>query len=180
MVNGRQTERVIIRHSRAFRIQHSLYSRFIIHHSYSPVYFTQHNINRADDRDHVCNQVATHHKVKSLEVHERGRPYPHSVRIGGSVAHHEVTQLALGRFNRVVDLSHGRLDHFADLAHDRPRTKALHRLPDDAHRLTHLLDAHHVPIVGVALLASGDLKVHLVVRFVRLRLAHVPVHAGPA
>src|SRR5436190_17195071 len=31
-----------------------------------------------------------------------------------------------------------------------------------------------------SLLASGDLKVHLVVRFVRLRLAHVPVHAGPA
>src|SRR5438132_13244396 len=128
MENGRQTERFIILHSRAFRIQHSLYSRFIIHHSYSPVYFTQHNINRADDRDHVCNQVATHHKVKSLEVHERGRPYPHSVRIGGSVALHEVTQLALGRYNREVELSHGRLDNFDDLALNRLRNIPIIRI----------------------------------------------------
>src|SRR5439155_19850066 len=107
------------------------HSLFIIHHS--PVYLAEHNINGADDGYYVGDQVSAHHSVESLEVHERRRTHAHAVGTGSSVTHHEVAQLAFGRFNRVVDLGHRRLDHLRYLAHDGPRRDAVDRLADDTH-----------------------------------------------
>ncbi len=53
----------------------------------------------------------------------------------------------------------------------------LRRLPDDAQRLTELLEAHEIAIVGVAGRAERNVELHLVVRRVRFVLAHVARHA---
>src|SRR5262249_51643690 len=48
----------------------------------------------------------------------------------------------------------------------------------DAHGLPHLLHPDRVPVVGVAILRRGNVKLVLFVAGVWLRLAEVPFHAG--
>ncbi len=50
-------------------------------------------------------------------------------------------------------------------------------LSDDAIRLTHLLDTNQVAIVAVAVHADRNIEIHLIVDFVRLLLAQVPLDA---
>jgi hypothetical protein len=72
----------------------------------------------------------------------------------------------------------------ADLAiidHDRTGIGAAsHALPDDPVRLTHLLDAHQVTVVAVAVHAHRDVEVHVGIDLVGLLLAQVPGDAGAA
>ncbi len=53
-------------------------------------------------------------------------------------------------------------------------------LLDDAVRLAHLLDAHQVAVVAVAVLAHRDVEVHVRIGGVGLFLAQVPRNAGAA
>ena len=46
--------------------------------------------------------------------------------------------------------------------------------------LAHLLDAHEIAVVAVAVLADRNVELHLVVDVVGLRLAQIPGHAGGA
>src|ERR1022692_4797102 len=118
--------------------------------SRSPVHLAEHDIQSTNNRDHIGHQTAAHHAVQRLQIHERGRPHTHAIRLRGIVADDEIAELALGRFDRDINLAHGRLHYFGHLAHDGSGGDAVHRLPDDARGLPHLLHAHRVPVVCVA------------------------------
>src|SRR4029077_16153849 len=96
------------------------------------------------------------------------------------VADDEITELAFGRLDRVIRLARRRLDQAWNLAADAPVGQPFGRLPDDAQRLTELLDPDQVAIVGIARGADRNLELHLVVRCVRLVLAHIARDAGTA
>ena len=67
------------------------------------------------------------------------------------------------------------------VAQQRPVGRHLvEALLDDAERLAHLLHAHQVAVVDVAVRAERHLEVEAVVDEVRLRLADVVVHADAA
>ena len=53
-------------------------------------------------------------------------------------------------------------------------------LLDDAQRLPHLLHAHHVPVVGVAVVSNGNFEIEVRIGGVGLRFAQVPLHAAGA
>ncbi len=53
-------------------------------------------------------------------------------------------------------------------------------LLNNSQALSHLLHAHQVPVVDVAPRADRNLKVHVRVGVVRLRLSQVPLDAGAA
>ena len=105
-------------------------------------------------------------------------PNAQPVRVGAAVGHRVEAELALRTLDREVDLALGRLDHLRDLGHHRPVGQLRQALLDDAHRLPHLLHAHQVAVVGVAVGADRDLEVHLVVAVVGEHLADVPLDAG--
>ena len=69
---------------------------------------------------------------------------------------------------------------FGTLAMIGPCGKPIHCLANDAHRLPHLLDADQVPVVGIAVQPSGNFEVEILVGFVGLRFAQVPLHAAGA
>ena len=60
------------------------------------------------------------------------------------------------------------------------RPQLVEALAHDAHALAHLLHADDLAVVVVAVLAHGDVEIHLLVERVRLRLAQVPGHAAAA
>ena len=93
---------------------------------------------------------------------------------------HPVGQLFSGQDRSDVAGLQDRHLRKARIAVHHPRSDALDRLADDADRLAHLLDAHQVPVVRIAVLADRDLELHFVVGFVGLRFADVPLHAGAA
>ena len=51
---------------------------------------------------------------------------------------------------------------------------------DDARGLPHLFHANHVPIVGVARFAGGNIEFEIGVDRIGLRFAKIPLHAGAA
>src|SRR5690606_31845519 len=127
----------------------------------------------------------------------------------GAVGDQIDAELALGRLDRRIDFTcrhpvalsvelevvddgfHGAL-HLAALGRynlavgsgDRPLPFRFIQLADalqhDGRRLSHLLHPHQVAIVAVAVLADWNVKIHLVVALVWLRLAQVPGTAGAA
>src|SRR5262249_17017144 len=50
----------------------------------------------------------------------------------------------------------------------------------DAHRLAHLLHAHEIAVVAVAVLADRDVEIELGIAFVGLRFAQIPGSTGAA
>ena len=62
----------------------------------------------------------------------------------------------------------------------RVRTQPVGALFDDADGLAHFGHAAEIAVVAVAVHADGDVKINLVVHFIRLFFAHVPFHAGTA
>src|SRR3954447_20319927 len=125
--------------------------------------------------------MAAHEPRQRLEIAERWRTHPETVRIRRlAVAHDEVTELALRRFDRVIRFAGRRLDQTRHLADDGSFRNTLCRLADDAQRLAELLHAYEVAIVGVPGHADGDVEVHLVVGRVRFVLAHVARDARAA
>ncbi len=57
-------------------------------------------------------------------------------------------------------------------------TQPVDALLDDAVGLAHLLDAHQVAVVAVAVGADRDIEIELVVDLIGLLLAQVPLDAG--
>ena len=88
------------------------------------------------------------------------------------------------RFHRALHLAAlGRRDLAVVGAH-RPfaaaRIELLAALLHDPGRLAHLLHADQIAVVAVAVLADGNVEIHLLVALVGLRLAQVPRRAGAA
>src|SRR5262249_18465923 len=89
-----------------------------------------------------------------------------------------------GRLHRAFRLrARGRNDLVVP---DRNRPRAFRRsqlfqaLLHDADRLAHLLHAHEIAVVAVAVLADGNVEIEFRVTFVGLRLAQIPGGAGAA
>ena len=66
------------------------------------------------------------------------------------------------------------------LDHDRAFGHLLDALADDPQRLAHLLHAHQVSIVAIAVLADRNIEIHPVVDRVGLRFSEIPGGTGGA
>src|SRR2546423_10069354 len=143
-----------------------------------PVNLAEHDVERADDCDHVGDEVADAHLPQGLQVDEARRADAHAVRSARTVRHEVTTNLALRPLNRVVVVARGRLDDLRDFGVDGAVRHLLQSLLDDAPRLSHLFEADEVSIVRVAVLADRNLEVHVGVCGIRPRLAYVPGDAG--
>src|SRR2546423_8908240 len=75
-----------------------------------PIYLSEHDVERADDGDHVGDEVADAHLPQGLQVDEARGPDAHAVRPARAVAHQITADLALRPFNRVVVVAGGPLD----------------------------------------------------------------------
>ena len=128
-----------------------------------------------DDRHGVGDEATAHHVRQRLDVDERRRPHVHPVRSGRTVAGDVATELAARALDGDVDLAGGHLEPLGEqlevvdqrlhrLVDARPRRRrdllvldpvvagrhGVEDLTDDAHRLTHLVDADGVTVEGVA------------------------------
>src|SRR5215471_3195440 len=89
-----------------------------------------------------------------------------------------------GRLHRALRLGTRRRNDFVVPDRNRPRAfrrpQLLQTLLHDANRLAHLLHAHEIAVVAVAVLADRDVEIEFRVTFVGLRLAQIPGGAGAA
>ncbi len=150
-----------------------------------------------------CMHVAVASSATKL-----GRAELHAPRLRPAVRDDVAAELAAGRLDRHVDLALGhevplgddlevvdqRLHRRVELVPRRQHDLAVVRdpwlalqllepveaLPDDPHRLAHLVQVHAVAVEDVAAVVDGHLEVDLVVGEVRLVAAEVPVDAGGA
>src|SRR6185312_9612544 len=166
-----------------------------------PVYFPENDIHRPDNGDRVGDHVALRHLVHRGEVRKARRADLQAIRLVRAVRDEIDAELALGRLDRGVALALGHVHALGEelevvdqlfhvrlhldprrrrdlvvRGHDRTGIGAqpVDALPDDAVGLAHLLDAHEVTVVAVAVLADRDVEVDLVVHLVGLLLAQVP------
>ena len=84
------------------------------------------------------------------------------------------------RLHRVLHLGASRRHHLVVVGPHLARRHLVQALLDDAQALSHLLHAHQVAIVGVAVDAEWHVELDLVVGVVRLALAQVPLDARAA
>src|SRR5262245_24282421 len=150
--------------------------------------------------------MAAAKEVHGGEVRKARRPDLAAIGPIGAVRHEIDAELAFRRLDRGVNLPRGHVvslgielevvderlhrgfhlaaarrhhlvvfDRDRSLLGDEPFATLLH----DAHRLTHLIHAHEVAVVTIAVLADRDIEFELVIAFVRLALAQVPGCAGP-
>src|SRR5919112_1982065 len=152
---------------------------FTIYYSLT-VYLSEHDVERADDGDHVGDEVADAHLPQRLEVDEARRADADAVRTARAVRDEVTTDLALRAFDGVVVVARGRLDDLRNLGVDGAVGQLLQGLLDDAARLAHLFEPDEVAVVGVAVLADGDVEVEVGVGRVGPRLAYVPRDARAA
>lgn len=143
--------------------------------------------------------------IEAAQMREPGGPNLAPIRSLAAVADDEDAHFALGRFDGAVRLPRrdgvalceeqevvderfhvllhrgaGRGRDFVVLDADGAGGHLVEALVDDAEGLAELLHAAEVAVVAVAVDADGDVELDLVVRVVRLALAHVPGYAAPA
>src|SRR5690606_27279138 len=99
-----------------------------------------------------------------------------------TVAFGEEFEMMDQRLDVALHLLPGRRGHLPVRSHHRSWIVAqpVDALANDAIRLPHLLDAHQVTVVAVAIHADGDIEIHSIVDLVRLLLAQIPGDAGTA
>src|SRR5205814_6941527 len=119
----------------------------------------EHDVERAYYCDYVGNQRTAHHHVQRLQIYERRRAYAYAVRLRGTVADDEVSQLAFGSFDGVVNFADWRLNDLGNFRHDRAFGNFSYCLVDDAERLAHLHHANQVSVVSIAILRGGNIEV---------------------
>ena len=66
------------------------------------IHFAEHNVERADNGDHIGHQRTDSHLLQRLQVDERRRADADAVGVKRAVADHEVAEFALGRFDRDI------------------------------------------------------------------------------
>src|SRR5258708_8540237 len=173
----------------------------------SPVDLPEYDVHRADDRDRFGDHAAPGDLVHRSEVREARRADLQPPRLVGAVGHEEDAELALRVLDGAVHLARRDVHAFAEelevvdqlfhaLLHLDARgrrhlvVRGDHRagvlaqpvdaLLDDAVGLAHLVHAHEIAVVAIAVGADRDVEVELVVNLVRLLLAQVPRDARAA
>src|SRR5687768_8322891 len=122
----------------------SYHSSLITHHL--AVYLPEHDVERADDGDHVGDEVAEAHLPQRLQVDEARRPDADAVRAARAVRDEVAAYLALRPFDGMVVVARGRLDDLRHLGVDRAVGQLLQSLLDDAARLAHLFEPDEVAV----------------------------------
>src|SRR5713226_10359498 len=175
----------------------------------SSIYFSEHDIDRADDGRDIGEHVPAREKVYRLQMRESRRADLALVRFVAAIGDQIDPELALGGLDRGIDFPgrhmeplgvqfemmdqrfHRALHLATPRRHDLVvrmghgslpfrRTQLVQALFHDPHRLAHFLHADAVAVVAVAVLADRDVEIHLRVAFVGLRLAQIPGRAGTA
>src|SRR5437588_6570325 len=78
------------------------------------IHFSQHNVDRSNDRDHVGHEGALGHLWQRLQVVERGSLHMKAIRFSASIADQVVAHLAPRTFDSVVHLTYRRLHAFRE------------------------------------------------------------------
>src|ERR1700692_4085613 len=142
----------------------------------SPIHLPENDVERADYGDHVSHKLAAAHYIESLQIHKRRRSHAQAIGLRRPIADNEISQLALRRFDRVINLARRWLHHLRDFGHDVPLGKRVHSLLNDAHRLPHLGHSHQISIVGIAVLSGGNIEIEVLIVGVGLGLAQIHLH----
>ena len=114
------------------------------------------------------------------QVDEAGRTDVVAVRVGGAVRNQIEADLALGALDARVGLALGWLEHLRHLGADVTLGDRVERLLQDPRALSHLLDADHVAIEAVPVVAHGDVPIEAIVDRIGLGPPHVVVDAAGA
>src|SRR3954466_2652210 len=86
----------------------------------STVDLSEHDVERADERDHVRDEMSFHQPSQSLQIAERRRAHAKTGGVRGlAVADDEITELAFRRLDRVIGFTGWRFDEARHLADDR-------------------------------------------------------------
>src|SRR5262249_20479679 len=168
------------------------------------VNFPKHDVDRSEHGRYVGEHMAAAQEVHGLKMHEARRPDLATIGSVRSVGHEIDPELTLGRLDRCINLALGhviafgiqlemmdqsfhrafhyralRRHHLVVLNGDRAELggQPLATLLHDAYRLAHLLHAHEVAVVAVAVLTDRNVEFELGVALVRLRLAEIPGRA---
>src|SRR5215831_10707650 len=73
------------------------------------VNLTKNDVDRAQDCAHICQHVATVHKVHGLQMREAGCPDLATVRLVASIGHEIHAELALRCLNKGINLASGNM-----------------------------------------------------------------------
>src|SRR6185295_10046731 len=111
--------------------------------------FAEHDVDRAQDRDQVGDEVVLADLGHDGEVDEARSPHLAARGDLRAVADDVEAKLAAGILDGRVGLAHRGLD-LAQVRRVLPRRQAVHRLLDDLAGLDHLLDPQPVPVPAVA------------------------------
>src|SRR5689334_15293020 len=80
----------------------------------SSVYFSEHDVLRADDGDGVRDHVAARHLVERRQMSKTRSAQFHAVRLVGAVGDEIDAELALRRLDRGIHLALGHVHSFGD------------------------------------------------------------------
>src|SRR5579875_303336 len=167
--------------------------------------FSEHDVHGAKDRHHVGEHVPLAAEIHRREMGEARRSDMAAIGPIGAVGHQVDAELALGRLDdrvglasrhmialgvelevideglhRPLHLGARRRGDLLVLHHEWPAGHPLAALLDDLETLAHLLDAHQIAVIAVAVLADRNIEIHLGIDVVGLGLAQIPGHARSA
>src|SRR5581483_1221058 len=147
----------------------------------SAVHLAEHDIDRAEDRDHVADLLADERFLKDREIDEARRAHVHSHRAHVAVGDHVDAEIAARALDVGVRLARQGLWDLRDaLGRYVPLLHLFEALLDDLHRLAHLAHAAVVPIPAGTVLAERHFELDFVVETIWLELARVVVDARAA
>src|SRR5204862_6275206 len=146
----------------------------------SSVHLPEHDVDAAENYDHVGDRMADAHIFENRQVDEAGRTHAIAVRVRRAVANYIKAEFTLGRFDAAVG--------FADLRpevaklglgiNDRPFGNVFERLLQNFQRFAHFQNTDHVAVVNVAVLTDRHAKFEAVIDAVFLHFADIVVHAA--
>src|SRR6201996_716299 len=174
-------------------------------HLCSPVDLSQHDVDRADHRNHVSQQTPGAHLVYRLQSGEGWIAHVYAVGFGRAIGDNVVAHLAAGRFDGLVDLAcrngkafcndlevvderfHLSLHHltvgqddFWCVCLDRAFGHAIKRLLTDLYRLAHLLHANDIACPHVAIVRDRHFELKLLIAGVGHIATQIPVDTARA
>src|SRR6267378_131326 len=163
------------------RLIHSLLaSESVVAHS--PVYVSEHDVDRSQYGHGVRNQPILEKPRKYLQIREGGPAHLRTERVrAAAVADHVDADLALGTLDRVIGLAFGALPDVTEPRAHRTAGQLVETLTQQRDRESHLAKSDAVARVGVSLRVDDRLqRRELRIDRVRAVASQIPVHPRAA